>query len=164
MITTTTRTRTAARAAAATATVALSALALSACSFSFGTDDAAPEDGETTTQEQSPSDSGTTTTDDSTTTDAGTDTTEDATADDTGSGAPALAQADVEQQVSDQLAAQVGQTPDDITCPGDLPAEVGATMTCLLTAGTDTIDVYLTVTTVDGMDVGYDIKVADQVN
>ncbi len=78
--------------------------------------------------------------------------------------APALAQADVEQQVSDQLAAQVGQTPDDITCPGDLPAEVGATMTCLLTAGTDTIDVYLTVTTVDGMDVGYDIKVADQVN
>lgn len=163
MITTTTRTRTAARAAAATATVALSAVALSACSFSFGTDDAAPEDGEMTTQEQSPTDSGTTT-DDSTTTDAGTDTTEDATADDTGSDAPALAQADVEQQVSDQLAAQVGQTPDDITCPGDLPAEVGATMTCLLTAGTDTIDVYLTVTAVDGMDVGYDIKVADQVN
>lgn len=163
MITTTTRIRTAARAAAATATVALSALALSACSFSFGTDDAAPEDSETTTQEQSPSDSGTTT-DDSTTTDAGTDTTEDATADDTDSGTPAVAQADVEQQVSDELAAQVGQTPDDITCPGDLPAEVGATMTCLLTAGTDTIDVYLTVTTVDGTDVGYDIKVADQVN
>jgi hypothetical protein len=72
--------------------------------------------------------------------------------------------ADVEDQISSQLESQVGQAPDKVDCPGDLEGKVDATMTCVLTAGTDTIDVTVTVTEVDGSDVKFDIQVADQVN
>lgn len=67
----------------------------------------------------------------------------------------------VEQQISDTLEAQVGQKPDDISCPDDLEAEVDATMTCTLTAGTDQLDVAVKVTDVDGDDVKFDIQVAE---
>jgi outer membrane murein-binding lipoprotein Lpp len=72
--------------------------------------------------------------------------------------------ADVEEQISNQLEAQVGQAPDKVDCPGDLEGTVDATMTCVLTAGPDTLDVTVTVTEVDGNDVKFDIQVADQVN
>jgi Domain of unknown function (DUF4333) len=72
--------------------------------------------------------------------------------------------ADVEDQISSQLESQVGQAPDKVDCPGDLEGKVDATMTCVLTAGTDTVDVTVTVTEVDGSDVKFDIQVADQVN
>lgn len=81
-----------------------------------------------------------------------------------GCSAGAMSQADVEDQISTQLTAQIGQTPDDVKCPGDLKAEVGASMTCVLTAGTDTVDVDVKVTEVDGSNVKFDIQVADQVN
>lgn len=74
-----------------------------------------------------------------------------------------VAQADVEQHVADQLEAEVGQRPDAIDCPGDLAGEVGTEMTCTLTAGTDQLDVYLTVTEVlpDEQRVLFDINVQD---
>lgn len=68
-------------------------------------------------------------------------------------------QADVEQQVSDALAETVGQTPDSVDCPGDLPAEVGAEMRCTLTAGGESIGLTVTVTEVDGNEVNFDIAV-----
>lgn len=75
-----------------------------------------------------------------------------------------LSRADVEDQVSSQLTAQVGQKPDKVTCPGDLEGTVGTTMTCVLTAGSDTIDTELKVTEVDGDTVHFSIQVADAVN
>jgi hypothetical protein len=65
----------------------------------------------------------------------------------------------VEQQISDQLEAQVGQKPDKIECPDDLKAKVGETMRCTLTAGGDELGVSVEVTSVDGSDVGFDINV-----
>lgn len=67
--------------------------------------------------------------------------------------------ADVEQQVATQLEAQVGQAPDSVTCPGDLPAQMGAKLECELTAGGDTLPVFVTVTAVNGTDVNFDIEV-----
>ncbi len=54
----------------------------------------------------------------------------------------------------------------DISCPEDLPAEEGATMTCTLTADglEGEYDVEITVTGVDGSDTLFDIQVADQPN
>ncbi len=77
------------------------------------------------------------------------------------SGTASVSSDDVAQQISDQLAAQVGTAPDSVTCPSDLPAEVGATITCELTADGQTLPVTATVTTVDGSTVNFDIQVAD---
>lgn len=66
---------------------------------------------------------------------------------------------DVEQQVSDALAESVGQTPDDVDCPDDLPAEVGAEMRCTLTADGESIGLTVTVTEVEGTNVNFDIQV-----
>lgn len=74
-------------------------------------------------------------------------------------GSAAVPATDVQTQISEQLAAQVGQTPDSVTCPGDLPAEVGATLTCQLTAGSEQLPVMVTVTSVEGTDVKFDIEV-----
>lgn len=82
----------------------------------------------------------------------------------TGCSAGAVDQSDVEEQISAQLEAEVGQAPDRVECPEDLEAEVGATMTCLLYAGEDNIDVDVEVTSVDGDDVNFSIQVADEVN
>jgi len=71
---------------------------------------------------------------------------------------------DVETQITEQLTELVGQEPEDVSCPEDLPAEEGAEMTCVLSAGGETIDVMVTVTSVDGSDVNFDIQVADEVN
>ena len=81
-----------------------------------------------------------------------------------GCSATAVEAADVEDQVSTQLEAEVGEEPDKVECPEDLDAEVGATMTCVLTEGEDTLDVDVEVTEVDGSDVSFDIRVADEVN
>jgi Domain of unknown function (DUF4333) len=70
--------------------------------------------------------------------------------------------ADVEKQVSDQLARKVGQTPKSVTCPGDLAAQTGTTMRCILTADDGTaFGVTITVTAVDTStgNVGLDMKV-----
>lgn len=76
-----------------------------------------------------------------------------------GDTAAAVDVAEVERQSSDRLAEQVGQAPDDFSCPGDLPAEEGAEMRCELTHGGQTLGVTLTVTSVDGGDVNWDVLV-----
>lgn len=78
-----------------------------------------------------------------------------------GCGSSAVAQSDVEAQISSQLAEQVGQEPDDVVCPGDLDAEVDTEMECTLTAGEDELPVTATVTDVDGDTVNFDIEVGD---
>ena len=62
----------------------------------------------------------------------------------------------------DQLARKVGQTPKSVTCPGDLAAQTGTTMRCILTADDGTaFGVTVTVTAVDTStgNVGLDMKV-----
>ncbi len=74
-------------------------------------------------------------------------------------GAAVVAEADLEQGVSDELTELVGTAPDDIDCPGDLDAKVDTTMRCTLTAGEDELGVTVTVTKVDGSDINYDVEV-----
>ena len=71
---------------------------------------------------------------------------------------------DVETQITEQLTEMVGQEPEDVSCPEDLPAEEGAEMTCVLSAGGETIDVAVTVSSVEDGQVSFDIEVADEVN
>ncbi|MGQ4272099.1 DUF4333 domain-containing protein [Nocardiopsis changdeensis] len=75
-------------------------------------------------------------------------------------GGPAVVDAEqVAERSSDMLAEEVGQTPDDFTCADDLPAEVGAEIRCELTSGGDTLGVTVTVTSVEGGDVNWDVVV-----
>ncbi|CAL9458364.1 hypothetical protein SUDANB121_02602 [Nocardiopsis dassonvillei] len=69
----------------------------------------------------------------------------------------------VAERSGEMLAEQVGQTPDDFTCADDLPAEVGAEIRCELTSGGDTLGATVTVTSVDGDNVNWDVKVDDAV-
>jgi hypothetical protein len=81
-------------------------------------------------------------------------------------GTPMLSASEVEDKATAALAEGQGipleQMPP-LECPGDLAAEVGATMVCVLgdPLQGDTYDVTITVETVDGDDVGFDIAVAD---
>lgn len=74
-------------------------------------------------------------------------------------GASAVSADEVEEKVTSALTEQVGQAPDDVTCPEELPAEEGAEMTCELTAGGDTLGVTVTVKSVEGGTVNFDIAV-----
>lgn len=51
-----------------------------------------------------------------------------------GGGTPQVSKSDVEAQVATQLAASVNQPKPTITCPGPLPARVGASLDCDLVA------------------------------
>jgi len=78
-----------------------------------------------------------------------------------------LSASEVEQEATASLAESQGVPLDEmppLKCPSDLAAEVGATMVCVIgdPAQGNTYDVTITVETVDGEDVGFDIKVAEQ--
>ena len=68
---------------------------------------------------------------------------------------------ELEQEVSTQLENEVGVAPDDVECPEDLPTEVGATVVCVLTAGSDELDVTVDVTAVEEDRATFDIAVED---
>ena len=80
----------------------------------------------------------------------------------TGCSADSVPKSDVEDQISTQLEKEVGQAPDDVSCPEDLKAEEGETMECTLTAGEDELGVTVEVTSADGGDVEFDITVDEQ--
>ena len=71
--------------------------------------------------------------------------------------APKVEGKSVAQSVLTQLAAD-GKQVDEVSCP-DLPAAVGASERCTLKAGGDTYGVTVTVTSVQGTDVKFDIQV-----
>jgi hypothetical protein len=75
------------------------------------------------------------------------------------SGEKVLDEAEVEEGANQALAETVGQEPDSIDCPDDLKAEVGESMRCELTAGSDTLGVTVTVTSIDGDNATYDVEV-----
>jgi hypothetical protein len=61
--------------------------------------------------------------------------------------------------VAGQLA-QIGVPPGDATCSGDLPAQVGATVTCTLTGADGATDWTVRTTSVDGGEIDYSIEQA----
>jgi hypothetical protein len=75
-------------------------------------------------------------------------------------GASSLSAEDVATGAEDALEETVGERPD-ITCPEDLPAEVGAETRCTLTAGGDPTEygVTVTVTSVEGDTANFDVQV-----
>jgi hypothetical protein len=75
---------------------------------------------------------------------------------------PVIDRDDVAEQASAVLEEQVGQAPDEFTCPEDLPAEVGASIRCELTEAGQTYGVTVTTTSVDGDDAQFDVKVDDE--
>lgn len=61
--------------------------------------------------------------------------------------------------VKTKLTEQSGQTPEDVTCPEDLPSKKGAEITCVLTASDGQLDVKVTVTSVKDGTTNFDIEV-----
>ena len=81
-------------------------------------------------------------------------------------GTSALSASEVEEQATAALAESQGIPLEEmppLECPSDLPAEIGASIVCVIgdPAQGNTYDVTITVETVEGEDVGFDIKVAD---
>jgi hypothetical protein len=81
-------------------------------------------------------------------------------------GTPALSATEVEEKATAALAESQGiplEGMPPLECPSDLPAEVGATIVCVIGDPSlgNTYDVTITVETVEGDDVGFDIQVAD---
>ena len=78
-------------------------------------------------------------------------------------GAGAIEEADVEASVAEQLAEETGQAEPNIDCPGDLDAEVGATMECDLTVdGDDAVyPVTVEVTSVEDGTANYSVEVGE---
>jgi hypothetical protein len=84
-------------------------------------------------------------------------------------GTPSLSATEVEQKATAALAEGQGVPLDEmppLECPSDLPAEVGASIVCVIgdAAVGNTYNVTITVETVEGEDVSFDIQVADEPN
>lgn len=75
-----------------------------------------------------------------------------------GSSTPTVEEADLERSVTRTLADQLGQV-DNVDCPDDLSGEVGATLECSMTADGVNRTMTVTVTSVEGETVNYDIEV-----
>lgn len=82
------------------------------------------------------------------------DTTEDAS-----TSSATVNEAQLEERISTLLTEKVGQKPDEIDCPAGLPGKVGKTLECTLTAGSDQLGVTVTVTSIEGSTVNFDIDV-----
>ena len=75
-----------------------------------------------------------------------------------------VSEGEVEDRVKEGLAAEVGTAPESVECDDDLPAEVGASIRCVLTAPNgDRVGLTVTTTEVDGDDVRFEFVVDDQV-
>jgi len=75
---------------------------------------------------------------------------------------PAVPQNEVQTTAQAQLTKAVGQKAPPISCPGDLKAKLGTVMTCKIVLSGKSYDVVLTVNSVNGSDVKYDVKVGDK--
>jgi hypothetical protein len=79
-----------------------------------------------------------------------------------GNSEPKLSADKLATTVAEKLATTTGQPKPDITCPEDLAGKVGTTTRCTLTADDgSTLGVSVTVTSVDGGQINFDIKADD---
>jgi hypothetical protein len=66
------------------------------------------------------------------------------------------------KEVSSQLASSAGRAPESVDCPEDVTAKAGVTTTCTLSDAGENYGVKVTITSVEGTDVKFDIKVDDK--
>jgi major membrane immunogen (membrane-anchored lipoprotein) len=71
-----------------------------------------------------------------------------------------IAKGTVETGAMDALTKKTGQQAPQITCPGDMPAKVGASMVCSIPLSNGTYDVTVTVTAVNGTTAQFSVEVA----
>ncbi len=72
-------------------------------------------------------------------------------------GAKSVSKSDVANQITQKLTDANGNKPDSVTCPSDLVAQVGATLNCEMKVKGQTRNVNVTVTSVNGNDVKFDM-------
>jgi hypothetical protein len=68
-----------------------------------------------------------------------------------------LAKGDVASQITQKLTDAAGNKPDSVDCPGDLSAKVGAQLDCSMKVKGASYNVNVTVTSVNGSDVKFDM-------
>jgi Domain of unknown function (DUF4333) len=68
-----------------------------------------------------------------------------------------VGKSDVESQITSKMTDAAGNKPDSVACPGDLPAKVGAQLNCDMKVKDTTYNVNVTVTSVDGGHVKFDM-------
>ena len=68
-----------------------------------------------------------------------------------------VAKSEVADQISDKVNEKAGHKPQSVTCPDDLKATVGASLDCHMSYDGQTYGVNVTVTSVDGSKVNFDI-------
>jgi Domain of unknown function (DUF4333) len=74
-----------------------------------------------------------------------------------GSSPHAVSKTDVAGQITSKMTDAAGNKPDSVNCPNDLPAQVGAQLNCQMKVKNQTFDVNVTVTSVNGSDVKFDM-------
>ncbi|ABL04367.1 DUF4333 domain-containing protein [Mycobacterium ulcerans] len=74
-----------------------------------------------------------------------------------GTGSHSVSKSDVAEQIKAKMTDASGNKPESVTCPGDLPAKVGAQANCEMKVKDSTYNVNVTVTSVDGKDVKFDM-------
>ena len=74
-----------------------------------------------------------------------------------GTSSPAVGKSDVASQITSKMTDAAGNKPDSVTCPSDLPAKVGAQLNCEMKVKNQTFNVNVTVTSVNGNDVKFDM-------
>jgi hypothetical protein len=75
------------------------------------------------------------------------------------SSTPTVSSDDAERQITDVLEGETGQRPDEVRCPEDLEAEIGAAMRCELSDGDATYGVTIAITDVTDGVATFDIEV-----
>jgi hypothetical protein len=68
-----------------------------------------------------------------------------------------VSKSDVASQITSKMTDAAGNKPDSVTCPGDLPAKVGAQLNCEMKVKSQVFNVNVTVTSVNGNDVKFDM-------
>lgn len=69
----------------------------------------------------------------------------------------AVSKSDVAGQITAKMTDAAGNKPDSVNCPNDLPAKVGAQLNCEMKVKNQTFNVNVTVTSVNGNDVKFDM-------
>lgn len=74
-----------------------------------------------------------------------------------GSSSHTVSKGDVASQITAKMTDAAGNKPTSVTCPSDLPAKVGAQINCEMKVKDSTYNVNVTVTSVEGKDVKFDM-------
>lgn len=74
-----------------------------------------------------------------------------------GSSSHSVSKNDVAAQIKEKMTDVNGNKPDSVKCPGNLPAKVGAELTCEMKINDVKYNVKVTVTSVEGKDVKFDM-------